>query len=709
MMIKKVSVLLSFSLLTMNAIQAQWTAPADAQVKEAIENDNYFGTLVEDPYRWLEDDNSERTKQWVKKQNSSTFAYLEAIPFRNKVRKQLENLWDFEKYGNPFKEGKYYFYYKNNGLQNQSVLYIQEGLNGVPKVFLDPNTLNANGTAALNAVEISKNQKYAAYSISNAGSDWQEIFVMDVVTKKLLTDKIEYSKFSGISWKGDEGFYYSGYDKPANESEKFSAKTEYQKIFFHKIGTPQSQDVLIYEDTQHPLRYKGVALSEDERWLMLSLSEGTDGAELHYWDLKNPSQKAFKLLSTGFSINQDFIDNINGKFLIYTNFQAANYRLMLADPKTTNPKEWTVFVPEKEDKLESVSRVGDKLFCSYLHNASTKVDVYSIKGEFENSITLPGIGTASGFSGGPKDDHTFYTFSSFNKPATIYMYDLKTKESKLFKSPKVDIDLDNTVVEQRWFSSKDGTKVPMFLYYKKGTNLTSGQNPVFLYGYGGFNISLTPSFSVPMTYFVQQGGIYVMVNLRGGCEFGENWHKAGMLDKKQNVFDDFISAAEYLISAGVTNKDKIAIHGRSNGGLLVGACMTQRPDLFKVALPGVGVLDMLRYHKFTVGWGWVVEYGSSDNEADFKYLYKYSPLHNIKAGVVYPATLITTADHDDRVVPAHSFKFANTLQDKTGGFNPMLIRIDVQAGHGAGKPTSKQIDEWCDILSFTMLHLKMME
>lgn len=697
--------------IMMQQTNAQTAKPVltDASTAEAIEWDDYFGTKIQDPFRWLEDENSSQTKEWVERQNNTTFSYLKAIPIRNRVYSELETMWNYEKFGNPFKEGKYYFYYKNDGLQNQSVLYIQEGLSGTPRVFLDPNKLDQKGSPSLGSFEVSKNQRYAAYAVSISGSDWQDIYVMDVETGKKLEDHIEYSKFSGVSWKGDDGFYYSGYDKPKDESQKYSAKTEFQKIFYHKIGTPQSADQLVYEDKDHPLRYKGAGLSEDERFLILSLSEGTDGSELQFLDLQDPKQKKFKVLAPGFQNNHDFIDVVNGKLVVYTNLGAPNYRLMLVDPASPEVKNWKPFIAEQKDKLESISRVGDKFFCSYLHNASSKIDVYNLKGELENSIELPGIGTASGFGGSSKDDHTFYTFSSFNTPATIYKYDLASKKSTLFKKPVTAIDFDNTVVEQRWYKSKDGTKVPMFLYYKKGTKLNSGDNPVFLYSYGGFNIALTPSFSVPMSYFVQQGGIYVLANIRGGSEFGETWHQAGMLSKKQNVFDDFIGAAEYLINEKITNKDKIAIHGRSNGGLLIGACMTQRPDLFKVCLPGVGVLDMLRYHKFTVGWGWAVEYGSSDKEEDFKYLIKYSPLHNIRKGVAYPATLITTADHDDRVVPAHSFKFAATLQQKTSGTEPILIRIDRQAGHGAGKPTNKQIEEWSDVMSFTMHHLKMKE
>lgn len=699
---------IQFALLMMitNLANAQSTMPSTT--KEDVQ-DVYFGKTINDPYRWLENDNAENTKKWVEEQNAYTEGILNNIPFRATVNQQLTDLWNYAKYSSPSKEGDYYLFYKNDGLQNQSVLYIQKGITGTPTVFIDPNSLNKNGTSSLGAIELSKKQKWCAYAVSNAGSDWQDIYVMDVASKKLIADKIEYSKFSGIAWVGDEGFYYSGYDKPKNDAQKFSAKTEYQKIFFHKIGTSQSQDKLIYEDKLHPLRYKGVGISEDERWLIMSVSEGTDGSELYYWDLKNKNQKAFNLLSKGFDINQDFIDVVNGKFLIYTNANAPNYQLVWVDPKNSSRENWVPFIAEKTEKLDAVSRVGNKLFCSYLEKACSKIDVYTIEGKFEKTLQLPGLGTVTGFGGGQKDDHTFYTYTSYNSPPTIYKYDIQTGESTLFKNSEVKTSLDNTVVEQLWFTSKDGTQVPMFVYHRKDMPLGETPMPVLLYGYGGFNISLTPAFSIPTSYFVQQGGAYVVVNLRGGSEFGEKWHQGGMLENKQNVFDDFIGAAEYLIDEGITTNDQLAIHGRSNGGLLVGACMTQRPDLFKVALPGVGVLDMLRYHKFTVGWGWAVEYGSSENEKDFNYLIDYSPLHNVKENVNYPCTLITTADHDDRVVPAHSFKFAAALQEVSNHdeANPIAIRIDTQAGHGAGKPTSKQIDEWADVLSFTMYHLGM--
>lgn len=663
--------------------------------------DNYFGQEIADPYRWLEDDNSAETARWVKEQNGMTNDFLSHIPFRDKINTELKRLWNYTRYSSPMKEGDYYLFYKNDGLQNQSVLYIQKGLQGTPRVFIDPNTLSQDGTSALGSISLSKNQKLCAFSVSGAGSDWQDILVMRVDDGKYLTDTIRYSKFSGISWKGDEGFYYSGYDRPANEKEKYSAKTEYQKIFYHQIGTPQTSDRLIYEDREHPLRYKGCGLSEDQRYLMLSISEGTDGSELQFMDLQDKSQNAFKMLSAGFTMNQEFVSMHNNKFVIYTNWDAPNYRIILVDPAQADQKNWKVLIPERKDaKLDAVSRVGNQLFCSYLVNACSQIDVYDLSGKKIRTIELPGLGTASGWSGSEKDDHTFYTYTSYNAPPVIYQYDLASGKSTLFKSTTVAMNLASTVVEQLWFKSKDGTRVPMFVYHRADIDLKKGPHPVFLYGYGGFNISLTPSFSIPISYFVQKGGVYVSVSLRGGGEFGEDWHKAGMLQNKQNVFDDFIGAAEYLISKGITTKDKLAIHGRSNGGLLVGACMTQRPDLFQVALPGVGVLDMLRYHKFTVGWGWAVEYGSSDKQEDYNYLIKYSPLHNVRQGVNYPATLITTADHDDRVVPAHSFKFAATLQEKNPGRNPMLIRIETQAGHGAGKSTGKQINEWADVMSF---------
>jgi prolyl oligopeptidase len=671
--------------------------------KETV--DDYHGTKVQDPYRWLEDDNSEETKKWVQAENAVTFDYLSKIPYREKVKKRLEKLWNYERYSSPFKKADYYYFFKNDGLQNQSVLYRQKGLNGKPEEFLNPNTLNKEGIAALGSINFSKNGRYLAYSIALAGSDWQEIFVMDASSKKLVSDKIEWTKFGGVSWNGDEGFYYSGYDKP-DEASKLSKKNEFHKVFYHVLGQPQSQDKLVYEDKQHPLRYHGAGLTEDERFLILAVSEGTSGGEIWYKDLKDPGQKDFKLLVKGFDTDPNVIDNDGDKLLVLTNDNALNQKVVLIDPANPAKENWKTIIAEKEEALQSVSTGGGYLYASYLKDASTKVYQYTYDGKLVREIKLPGIGSASGFGGEKQDKEFFYTYSSFNTPPSIYRYSIATGESTVFRKTKANMNLDDFVTEQVFFTSKDGTKVPVFLTYRKGM-VRDGSNPVLLYGYGGFNIPITPGFSTSNAFFIEQGGIYAVVTLRGGSEYGEKWHRAGMLDKKQNVFDDFIGAAEYLIANKYTSNQKIAIRGGSNGGLLVGAAMTQRPDLFKVALPAVGVMDMLRFHKFTVGWGWTVEYGNADSASQFPYLYKYSPYHNLRPGVNYPATLVTTADHDDRVVPAHSFKFASRLQEYNAGNNPVLIRVDVNAGHGAGKPTSKQIDEATDIWSFVMYNLGM--
>jgi prolyl oligopeptidase len=669
--------------------------------------DNYFGTTIADPYRWLEDDTSKATARWVLAQNDVTQSYLNKVPFREKIHTDLTKMWNFAKYANAFKKGAYYYFYKNDGLQNQAVIYRQKGINGKPEEFLNPNLMSKDGTISLGDLSFSSNNKYVAYTVSASGSDWQDIYIMDVATKQLIKDKITYTKFSGISWKGDNTFYYSGYDKPKSEETKYSAKSEYQKIFMHAIGSSQDADLLIFEDKEKPLLYKGVGLTEDERFLILYLSEGTDGTEIRYMDLKDKSMKKFATILPGYEFNYTIVDNIGDQFILYTNQNAPNYQAVLVDPKHPEPNNWKPFIKETTEKLDGVSIAGSQIFAHYLKDASTAIIRFDMKGKQLGKVPSPGIGTVSGFGGSRKDKETFYSFTSFNSPNTIYKYDLANNQSEVFKRPSLLFGPDDFVVEQVKFKSKDGTMVPIFLVHHKDVNMKSGTNPVFMYGYGGFNISLTPSFSVPYLYFMQQGGVYAMVNLRGGSEYGEQWHSNGMLAKKQNVFDDFIGAGEFLIAEGITSKEKLAIHGRSNGGLLVGACMTQRPDLFKVALPGVGVLDMLRYHKFTVGWGWAVEYGSSDKKDEFDYLIKYSPLHNLIKGTNYPATMITTADHDDRVVPAHSFKFVSTLQAMHKGANPVLIRIDAKAGHGAGKPTSKQIDEWADVLAFTMFNLKM--
>ncbi len=670
---------------------------------EAI--DIYGTTKVVDPYRWLEDDNSEETKNWVKQQNKVTNEYLARIPFRDKVRKRLEDLWNYPKYSSPFKKGDYYYFFLNEGLQNQAVMYRQKGIDGKPEEFLNPNTLNKEGIAALGGINFSKSGKYMAYSIAVAGSDWQEVFVMETATKKLISDKIEWVKFSGYSWNKDEGFYYSGYDKP-DERSKLSKQNQFHKVYYHKLGTDQSKDELIYEDKKNPLRFHSAGLTEDGRFLILNISEGTSGSEIWYRDMKETANKQFKLLIPGFATEPDVIDNSGDKLLVRTNEDAPNYKVVLVDPKNPAKANWKTLIAEKPEALQGVGTGGGVLFASYLKDASTKVIQHAYDGKYVGEIQLPGIGTASGFGGEKNDKEFFYTYSSFNTPPAIYRYDIAKGESVLFRNTKTMMNTEDFVTEQIFFPSKDGTQIPIFLTYKRGMK-RDGNNPVLLYGYGGFNIPMTPGFSMSNAFFIEQGGIYAVVNLRGGSEYGEKWHKDGMLDKKQNVFDDFIGAAEFMIGKKYTNNQKIAIRGGSNGGLLVGAAMTQRPDLFKVALPAVGVLDMLRYHKFTIGAAWAVEYGSADNPSQFPYLYKYSPYHQLRENEQYPATLITTADHDDRVVPAHSFKFAARLQEYQAGKNPVLIRIETNAGHGAGKPTGKQIDEAADIWSFTMQQLGM--
>lgn len=685
--------------MTLNAQRI--TYPNTAKVDHT---DEYFGTTISDPYRWLENDTAQNTEAWVQAQNAVTNAYLDKIPFRNAIKNRLTELWDYARYSAPYNKGKYYIFSKNDGLQNQSVVYYQQGLTGEAKVLIDPNKLSQDGTVALQGTSFSQNQKYFAYSVSASGSDWQEIYVKDMATGALLKDKLEYVKFTGMAWLGDEGFFYSGYTKPADEKTKYSAKTEYQKVFYHKIGTPQSADKLIYEDKEHPLRYVSAGLTEDKRFLILGISEGTDGSEIKVKDLKDKNSKGFITVVKGFDTNADVIDNVGGRLLVQTNHGAPNYKVVSIDPKNPDPKNWKTIIPEKAYKLSHVGTGGGKLFASYLKDANSYIEQYNYSGVRDRVVELPGLGTAGGFGAEKNNKFFFYTFTSFTYPATIFKYDIATGKSTVYRKSEAKVNPDNYVTEQVFYPSKDGTKVPMFITYKKGLK-KDGTNPAMLYAYGGFNINLTPGFTVANIPFLDNGGIYCQANLRGGGEYGEEWHKKGMLANKQNVFDDFIAAAEYLVKEKYTSSEKLAIRGGSNGGLLVGACMTQRPDLFKVAIPQVGVLDMLRYQKFTVGWGWVVEYGSSDKQEDFNYLIKYSPLHNLKKGTCYPATLITTADHDDRVVPAHSFKFAAALQEAQGCDNPALIRIDTKAGHGAGKPTSKTIEELADIWAFTLYNM----
>lgn len=662
--------------------------------KDAVVDD-YFGTKISDPYRWLENDTSVATKAWVVEQNKLTDSYLEKIPFRNAIKDRLTKLWNYPKYGSPFKVGEYYFFFKNDGLQNQSVLYFQKGLDGEPSVFLDPNQLSADGTVALSDLSFSKDDRYMAYATSASGSDWVEIRVMEVGSRRLLPDAIRWVKFSGAVWCGD-GFYYSRYDAP-EKGKEFSNANEYQKVFYHKLGETQDKDMLIYQDLQHPKRYLSAAVTEDERYLFIYGSEGTHGTEIYWKDLTRSDR--FKLLFEGFENDYAIVDNVGDKLLVYTNNNAPNYRIIEVDPNKSQPENWKDFIPESKSLLQGASTGGGRVFANYLKDACSHIYEYTLEGKLLKEIELPGIGSAGGLGGKRDETSLFYTFTNFTTPTAIYMYDVNTGKSSLFRKTEVNFNSDDFETKQVFYTSKDGTKVPMFIVYKKGIKM-DGSNPTLLYGYGGFNISLTPSFSVSRIVFLENGGVYALANLRGGGEYGEEWHRGGMLEKKQNVFDDFIAAAEYLIANKYTSKSKLAIAGGSNGGLLVGAVLTQRPDLFKVAFPQVGVLDMLRYHKFTIGWGWAVEYGSSDNEEQFRYLIRYSPLHNLKGKVAYPATLVMTADHDDRVVPAHSFKFAATLQECNSGANPSLIRIESKAGHGAGKPTSKVIEEAADMWSF---------
>jgi prolyl oligopeptidase len=666
--------------------------------------DDYFGTKVTDPYRWLEDDNSPDTKAWVIDENKVTQQYLSSIPFRDKVRARLETLWNYPKYSSPFKKNEWYYFYKNNGLQNQSVLYRQKGLDGTPEIFFDPNLLSTDGTVALGNLSMSKHGKFAAYTVSASGSDWEEAYVKDVATGQILPDHLQWLKFTGLSWKGDEGFYYSRFPTPV-DSSKMVNQNQFHKVYYHVMGTLQSEDKLIYEDNAHPLRTAYAGPTEDNRFLILGTTEGTSGSEIWIKDLTAPDT-GFSLLVPGFNTDAGIVDNVGGQLLVLTNDHAPNFKLVQIDPQHPGRDNWITIIPEKPEVLQSVSTGGGFLFASYLKDASSRADQFTYSGQLVREIQLPGIGDASGFGGEKADSDFFYSYTSINYPPAIFHYNVGTGQSTLFHQAEVALDPDQFEIHQVFFTSKDGAKVPMFLSYRKGL-VMNGQNPVLIYGYGGFNIPMTPTFSITQAFWMAQGGIYAQVTLRGGNEYGEAWHKAGMLHNKQNVFNDMIGAAEYLIAEKYTNKEKIAIRGGSNGGLLIGACMTQRPDLFKVAIAQVGVMDMLRFQKFTIGWAWVVEYGSSDHKEDFDYLYHYSPYHNLRPGVSYPATLVTTADHDDRVVPAHSFKFAARLQADNAGPNPVLIRIDSKAGHGGGKPTSKTLDEQADIWSFVMYNLGM--
>lgn len=673
------------------------------ETKKVDTVDVYFGTQVADPYRWLEDDNSAETAEWVKAQNAVTDSYLEKIPFRNKLKEKLTALTNYEKMGTPWKEEGKYYYFKNNGLQNQSVLYECDSLGGEARILLDPNTLSEDGTVSLGSFAFSKDRKYLAYVISRSGSDWNEIYVMDTKTGDLLEDHIMWAKFTGVSWQGD-GFYYSAYDAPT-DGKGLSAKNEFQKVYYHKIGTKQAEDRLEYMNKQHPLRFYQVGVTEDERFLVLYESDG-EGNAIYVKDTKKPNAK-YICIAEDMSKDNSIAYADEKRILLKTNDGAPNYKVLEFDVNALSSKAGKVFIAEKEHLLEGIDMAGDKIIAVYMENIANHAYLLDGTGKQIREIQLPTVGSV-GFSSSHKHNDVYYSFSSYTFPGTIYKYDLESDKSTLVFSPKVDFNPEDYVTEQISYPSKDSTMVNMFVTYKKGLE-KNGKNPVFLYGYGGFNISLNPGFSAMRIPFIQNGGIYVVANLRGGGEFGEAWHKAGTKMQKQNVFDDFIAAAEYLIKEGYTSPEYIAINGGSNGGLLVGAVVNQRPDLFRVAVPQVGVMDMLRYHTFTIGWNWASDYGRSDDSKEmFEYLYGYSPLHTIKNdGTKYPAILVTTADHDDRVVPAHSFKYTAQLQASSTGDEPKLIRIESNAGHGGGKPIAKVIDEQTDIWSFIMHNLDM--
>ncbi len=663
--------------------------------------DTYFGIEVKDPYRWLEDDRSPETEAWVKNQNKTTFGYLEQIPFRKDLKNRLEKLWNYEKLGSPFKKGDYTYFYKNDGLQNQYVVYRTKDDEG-PEVFLDPNTFSEDGTISLAGLTFTKDGSLAAYLISEGGSDWRKAIILNAETQEIMEDTLIDIKFSGISWKGKEGFYYSSYDKP--KGSELSAKTDQHKVYYHKLGTPQKNDELIFGGT--PLekhRYIGASVTEDNKYLVISASISTSGNKLFIRDLEDPNGLLIPIVEDTDSDNY-VIDNVGSKLYLVTDRNAPNKKIVTVDAKNPESEHWVDFIPETENVL-SPNTGGGYIFTEYMVDAISKVFQYDYDGKFIREVKLPGIGSASGFSGEKEDIDLYFSFTNYNTPGSIYKYNPENGEYGLYWKPEIDFNPENYISEQIFYDSKDGTKIPMIITYKKGIKLNGG-NPTILYAYGGFNVSLTPSFSIANAVWMEQGGIYAVPNLRGGGEYGKKWHDAGIKTKKQNVFDDFIAAAEYLIANKYTSKEYLAIRGGSNGGLLVGATMTQRPDLIQVALPAVGVMDMLRYHTFTAGAGWAYDYGTAeDNIEMFEYLKGYSPVHNVKVGTEYPATLVTTGDHDDRVVPAHSFKFAAELQEKQEGNNPTLIRIETNAGHGAGTPVSKTIEQYADIFGFTLFNM----
>ncbi|BDB57759.1 prolyl endopeptidase [Flavobacterium ammonificans] len=693
---KKVFISMLVSSTIVSVSQAQINYP---QTKKTDKVDSYFETKVSDPYRWLEDDRSLETADWVKAQNQVTFGYLATIPFRDAIKQRMEKLWNYEKVSAPFKEGKYTYYYKNNGLQNQSVLYRKDA-SGNEELFLDPNTFSKDATTSLADISFSKDGSLCAYSISEAGSDWRKVIFINAETKQSIGDKLIDVKFSGLSWKANEGVYYSSYDKP--KGSELSAKTDRHKLYFHKLGTNQSEDILVFGDKEKR-RYVGGTVSEDNHYLFISAANSTSGNELYLKDLTQPNSE-IKSIHSGFEYDVDVLDSKGSKLFIVTNYKAPNKRVVTVDVANPSPVNWKDCIAETDQVLSPSTGAGF-IFANYMKDAVSVVKQFDYNGKLVREIQLPGLGTASGFSGKSEDEALYFSFTNYVTPNTTYKFLPLEGKSSIYVQPKVDFISENYISKQVFYTSKDGTKVPMIITYKKGTELTA-KNPTILYAYGGFNVSLTPSFSIANAVWLEMGGIYAVANLRGGGEYGKKWHDAGTKMQKQNVFDDFIAAAEYLIAEKYTSSDYLAIKGGSNGGLLVGATMTQRPDLMKVALPAVGVMDMLRYHTFTAGAGWAYDYGTADDsKAMFEYIKGYSPVHNVKSGVKYPATLVTTGDHDDRVVPAHSFKFAAELQAKQSGVNPVLIRIETNAGHGAGKPVSKTIEEAADLQAFTLYNM----
>jgi len=683
---------LPITLMSQNKMQYPTT-------KKGQVTDTYFDTKVADPYRWLEDDRSEETGSWVKEQNRLTYDYLSKIPYRDALKSRLEKLWNYEKISAPFKEGNFTYYYKNNGLQNQSVLY-RKNAKGEESVFLDPNTFSKDGTSSLGGVNFSEDGSKVAYSISEGGSDWRKVIVMDAVTKKILEPTLEDIKFSGVSWKGNEGFYYSSYDKP--DGSELSAKTDQHKLYYHKVGTRQKDDKVIFGLDQKR-RYVGGYVTEDNHYLVITASTSTYGNELYIQDLTKPNSPIITIVDN-FNSDNSIIDNQGSKLFITTDLNAPNTRVVTVDVSNPKPENWKDLIPETENVL-NVSTGSGYLFANYMIDAVSAIKQYDYSGKLVRNIQLPGIGTAGGFGGKKTEKVLYYSFTNYITPGSTYSFDPKSGDSKVYQTPKIDFNANDYESKQVFYTSKDGTKIPMIITHKKGLKL-NGKNPTILYGYGGFNISLTPSFSISNAVWMENGGIYAVANLRGGGEYGKKWHVAGTKMQKQNVFNDFIAAAEYLIAEKYTSSDFLAIRGGSNGGLLVGATMTQRPDLMKVALPAVGVMDMLRYHTFTAGAGWAYDYGTAEDSKEmFEYIKGYSPVHNVKPNTKYPATMVTTGDHDDRVVPAHSFKFAAELQDKQAGDNPTLIRIDINAGHGAGKSVAASIQESVDIMAFTLYNM----